>query len=160
MVRPDFNTVLDFWRVMRTIMWHLQCQLISQKEKTSPDPLSLSKRIWCFHCNGNIHRHTTRFDFCFLTEVSCHILSSLLQGNSSLVDTWERCYAKLHRRKRNKHRVGLVGPKWPVGELETLDFSSWRPSQTIDDLGRMLRMEEKWHEIYHRKFVRIAMPIF
>eukprot|EP00434_Breviolum_minutum_P025672 symbB.v1.2.022686.t2/scaffold2031.1/size91907/3 len=43
--------------------------------------------------------------------------------NSSLVDTWERCYAKLHRRKKSKHRMDHVGPKWPIGELETLDFS-------------------------------------
>lgn len=125
-----------------------------KNKKHSPDPFSLSKWKWCVHCNGNIYRHTTRFDFWFLAEVSCRILSFLLQGNSSLVDTWERCYAKSHRRKKNKHRMDHVGPKWPVGELETLDFSGpcWRPSNKMDDLGRMLGMEEKWHEIYHENW--------
>lgn len=88
-----------------------------KNKKHSPDPFSLSKWKWCVHCNGNIYRHTRRFDFCFLTEFSCHILSSLLQGNSSLVDTWERCFAKLHRRKKNKHRMDHVGPS--NGRLES-----------------------------------------
>lgn len=95
----------------------LSTDLNKKNKKHSPDPFSLSKWKWCVHCNGNIYRHTRRFDFCFLTEFSCHILSSLLQGNSSLVDTWERCFAKLHRRKKNKHRMDHVGPS--NGRLES-----------------------------------------
>lgn len=100
-LEPDFNTVLDSGFLESHAHNHVAPSVSTDLNKQpSPDPLSLSNWIWCFIAMETY----LGIDLWFLTEVSCHILSSLLQGNSSLVDTWERCYAKL-RRKKNKHSI-------------------------------------------------------
>ncbi len=150
----------------------------SQQSRPSLTIRVFSKLVWCLHCNGDIHRRTTRFDYWFLAatiqwwSLMSHLGSSLLQGNSSLVDTLERCYAKLHRRKKNNHRIVLLGQKgwlesWRLWILRfSFDtFFLLKAKQNRDEccrlkIGDMRYHQELWDWILTKTWCRIAMLIF